>query len=267
MKKTGYGIFCLRRYAWDSPTAAAGAVLGILMAFSSGVSSYMGVFDILGGLQNAYIIGLSAYIAPAVICFPHVMRFAEERAQGYGTFRMLRGSRMGYARRSLAEAMLSGGAVMLLAVAVYMLFVAAWCGTHGMVVTCNGDGFFGDAYNAMDTIYYGWVMSGMGAAVYAVNVLFLVFYAMFWSVAGTVISAFVSNRRVAVAAPFLFKRFLEYLIPDSLFFLLPSNLRMSAWVVDLPGGGIWYGFLYVGISFLIGLVVLLVKLLHEAVKG
>ncbi len=259
--------YSFKKYIWNLPTLAAGVILGMLMGLSSEVSTFLGSFDILGGLQNAYIIGFSAYIAPVVICFPHVMRFAEERVQGYGTFRMLRGSRMGYVRRSLAEAMLSGGAVMLIAVAVYMLFVAAWCGTHGMVMTCNGDGFFGDAYNSIESIYYGWVMSGMGAAVYAVNVLFLVFYAMFWSVAGTVLSAFVSNRRVAVVAPFLFKRFLEYLIPDSLFFLLPSNLRMNAWVIELPGGGIWYGILYVGISLLAGVVILLVKLMHEAVKG
>ena len=96
--------------------------------------------------------------------------------------------------------------------------------------------------------------------------LFLIVLAMFWNIVGTVVSIFVMNRRVAIVSPFFFKRVLDYLIPERLFFLTPSNLRMSAWVVDLPVGGLWYGILYISIALLLGWIIIFIRLSVEAVR-
>ena len=79
-------------------------------------------------------------------------------------------------------------------------------------------------------------------------------------------AVYIVNRRVAVLSPFLFKRFLEYLIPEKLFFMNPANLRMSAWVENLPYGGLWYGVLYLLVVFLLGWFFIYVKLSVEATR-
>lgn len=250
------------------PTVVSSLILAIITFYGSEIQAcrVAGTFDILGGLQNSMILSLTAYIIPVLVCFPCVMRLSEELTDGYSIFSELRIGRKYYAMRRLGASLLSGASVMLLGIAVYTVLAVIFCMRSNLTITCNGGGFFGDIYNPGTSIYYTWIAYGAGWAVYAVQIFFLLLYAMFWTIAGTVISVFVTNRRVAIVSPFLFKRFLEYAIPESLFFLLPSNLRMSGWTIELAYGGIWYGVLYILIAFLIGGIIIFAKLTIDAVK-
>ena len=256
----------IRKYIWNIPTAIAVGVTAALIISSCDIASYpVGTeFDILGGLQMSFILEYTAYLVPVAVCFPYAMRFSEEMAGGYGQFAMLRVGRLPYAIRKLGDAMFSSAIVMLLGVFVYTAYVFLYCRHYSMAVTCHDIGFFGDA--DCPTLYYDWIQAGGGVAVYVVNILFLMTYAMFWSIVGTVVSLFTSNRRAAIVSPFLLKRFLDYAVPDKLFFLMPSNLRMSGWVIEQAYGGLWYGAVYILIAFAVGLLVVLIKLQRSALK-
>ncbi len=261
-------IYGLKKYVINISAIVPALILGFIMFYGSEIRAYQaaGTFDILGGLQSSMILSWTAYILPVLVCFPCVMRLSEELVDGYSVLSELRTGRKNYAIRRLGASLFSGSCVMLLGILIYTAFAVIYCICNSMTITCNGGGFFGDACNPGNNIYYHWIASGAGWAVYGMQSLFLVLYAMFWTIAGTVISIFVTNRRVAIVSPFLFKRFLEYAIPDSLFFLLPSNLRMSGWTVELAYGGIWYGILYILVAFLIGGVIIFAKLTVDAVR-
>ncbi len=256
----------LKKYLWNLPTLAAGLLLGILVTASSGVS-FMSSIDILEGLQNSFIFGMTAYIIPVVVCFPAVMRLSEERASGYGVFAQLRTSRHGYIMRRLGGAMLSSGVVMLLGIMAYTVCMVYICAMHGLSLMCTGSGFFGTVYDPEPAFYYHMVEDGMGFLVYFVNVLFLICYAAFFGLVGTVVSVFVTNRRVAVVSPMLFMRLSAYIVPDTMPFLLPTNLRLSAWAAELPIGGIWYAPLYILVAFLLGLGILLARDRYGMARG
>jgi len=264
VEKNGTLELFLKQYILNLPTLLAAAILGILMIYSSEIRSFTGGFDILGGLQSAYILGLAAYLVPVIVCFPYTMRFSEEYRSGYRIYNELRVGRKRYIFYRLRDALISSGTVMLAGIAIYTVYACCYCKIHGLECLCSGDGFFGNRNST--PMYYEWIENGLGVLVYLVNILFLMAYGMFWSVVGTVISVFVTNRRAAVAAPFLFKRFLDYVIPESMFFLMPSNLRLSTWVAAQPVGGIWYGILYIAITFILGWMIIYVKYSVDAIR-
>lgn len=263
MKAGKYGKLkmFLKKHLFNLPALSAAVILGIVMIYSSEIQYYIGAdyFDILGGIQNSYTLGLAAYIIPIIVCFPYIMRFSEERISGYQIYNELRTGRKLYIFYKLRDAVISGGMIMLAGITVYTFYSMCYCKVYRMELLCNGDGFFGTVHNPEPNIYYAWIMEGLGILVYLVNILFLMAFSMFWAVVGTVVSVFVTNRRVAVVSPLLFKRFLEYIIPDSMHFLIPTNLSMSGWVTEQFGGGIWYGILYITITFISGWLIIYIK--------
>ncbi len=258
--------YWLKKYVWNLPTLAAGLLLGVLIINAGGLTFAYNA-DLLEGLQNGFILGMTAYIIPVVVCFPAVMRFSEERAGGYSIFSQLRTSNVGYIVRRLGGSMLSSGMVMLLGILVYTIYMAFRCLRHGIPLTCTGSGFFGTADNPEPAFYYHMIAAGMEFVVYLANVMYLLCYAAFFGVVGTVVSVFVTNRRVAVVSPMLFLRLESYILPSGLFCLSTWNLRLSAWAAALPLGGIWYAPLYILVAFLLGLGILLARDRYGMVRG
>ena len=266
--RNGPAVRFLRKYVCNPPALLAALILGTLIYSGSEAGSYasLGYFDLLGGLQTAYILSLAAYLTPVLVCFPYILRFSGEMREGYAVFGMLRAGRGRYPARKLRDAMVSGAMTMLMGVMIYTILAVVYCARNGMSVSCNGDGFFGDSYNPGMGIYSEWVVTGNGWAVYIANILFLMSYSMFWCVAGTVLSAFVKNSRIAIILPFLLDQILIYVVPDKCTFLLPVHLRLDAWAQELSYGGLWYVVLYVMVSFLAGWAIIFGKLSVEAVR-
>ncbi len=266
--RNGAAVLFLKKYVCNPPALLAALILGTLIFSGSEIGAFVSVgsFDFLGGLQTAYILSLASYLTPVLVCFPYILRFSGELREGYAVFSTLRVGRGRYPARKLRDAMLSGAVTMLMGVAIYTILAGVYCACNGMAVSCNGDGFFGDSYNPGTGIYYEWVAAGNGWAVYMANLLFLMSYSMFWCVAGTVISAFVKNSRIAIILPFLLDQIIIYVVPDECTFLLPVHLRLDAWAQELSYGGLWYVVLYILIAFLTGWAILFGKLSVEAVR-
>lgn len=67
---------------------------------------------------------------------------------------------------------------------------------------------------------------------------------------------FIRNKRIAIAGPFIFKRFFDYIIPESMFYLHDGNLRLSSYSQAMYLGGIPYAISYVGTVFVLSVTIL-----------
>ena len=240
----------------------ASAIMGVEFireAYDPLMYSYEGI-SVLEGLQQSLTLNLSAYLLPIFVCLPGVMRLSEERKEGYDQFCIYRIGISKYSFRKLFAGMLNGAGVILGAIGLYFVFAVFMAHISGKRINFSTQMLGNENWI---TLYSEWINKGMGWLVFVVNIIFLLFLAMFWNVVGVSISVFVSNRKLVVVAPFLFKRLLEYLIPEKWFFLNPVNLSMSGWIPDLPYGGIWYPFLYIYVSFLLGWLIVFLKLWYE----
>ena len=227
----------------------------ILMAEREGV-------PILEGLQMSMILNQTAYFFPILVCLPCTMKMHEERCSGQMVFQLLRVERAKYVSIKLIQAIRSGARVVLGAVGVYLCYAIVLCLRFGKKMEFFSGIIGGDELHT--NLYYMMIENGLGSVVFLINVIFLMLLAGFWNIFGVVISNFVLNRRIAIVSPFLFKRALEYIIPERLFFLNPAHLRMSGWVVELPLGGIGYSVCYITIAFLLGWLIISIKLSYEA---
>ena len=97
------------------------------------------------------------------------------------------------------------------------------------------------------------VEQGKGGIMYILLNVSLLFYAMIWPCYGIVASVFVSNKRLAVVFPFLFKRVIGFM-PGAVAYLGGRRLMLESHMAYLPLGGFLYIAAFVTAAFLVAVL-------------
>lgn len=202
-------------------------------------------------------IGTVAVLMPVLVSMPFLFYYTDEIRSGATHFQMIRMKKK--SRYLMGQFLAAIGSAVLMAIVAMFVFTgccvamgAGWQANDAML-----QGFF------QESMYEAYLKQGSTVIPYLIYAFTYILFSMEWGMIGMVVSFFIKNRYVVVAAPFLFAQIMAYLMYGA---FAPYTTLLQTVHLHWAGGGLYYAIGYHAISLAvwIGLSILL---FHRRMKN
>lgn len=193
--------------------------------------------DLLYLYEYSISLGYTNLILPITTVLPFCYLYQREAATGYGYFVLTRGSVLEYVLGKILAAISSGLFVSMIALTVFFVY-CSFFNAQG-VPHVEQELFSGGK------LYVSLMEREQYILVLIIMVCALLFNGMLWPMISLCAYAFTYNRYIVVAAPFVARMLLGYIMQSLKLYLLdPAQLLLKGFARNTPGGGLLYILLY-----------------------